>query len=212
MRALAEQVRVASGLTVVEAFVGIQEPSLADVVKDIPPRDGLSAVIVPATLGGITEVYAAIAECAAERKDIVATGSLGPDERLARLVLDRVSATGAPPESTLVLAAPATDERARADAEEAAEQIRARWGGPVRMGYVVGPEPSIHDAVSAARAYGEDETVVVAAYLLTPGTPLEALAGAGADLVSAPLAPDPRLVDIVMARYDAAVQAVRRAA
>ncbi|MGO1315861.1 MAG: sirohydrochlorin chelatase, partial [Cellulomonadaceae bacterium] len=46
--------------------------------------------------------------------------------------------------------------------------------------------------------------VVVASYLLAPGVFHDRLAGAGADVVSAPLAPDVRLAQVVLARYDAA--------
>jgi hypothetical protein len=47
--------------------------------------------------------------------------------------------------------------------------------------------------------------VAVATYLLFPGLFADKLAAAGADVVSAPLADAPEVVELVLARYDAAV-------
>jgi hypothetical protein len=44
----------------------------------------------------------------------------------------------------------------------------------------------------------------VASYLLAPGYFYDRVMEAGADVVAAPLAPDERLVQIVLDRYDAA--------
>ena len=47
--------------------------------------------------------------------------------------------------------------------------------------------------------------MVVASYLLAPGFFLDRLHEAGADVVTAPLAPDARLAQVVLDRYDDAV-------
>jgi hypothetical protein len=47
--------------------------------------------------------------------------------------------------------------------------------------------------------------VVVASYLLAPGSFHRVLAESGADLVTAPLAPHPELVEIALDRYRAAL-------
>ncbi|WP_369824452.1 hypothetical protein [Cellulosimicrobium sp. CUA-896] len=80
------------------------------------------------------------------------------------------------------------------------------------VGYGAMATPSVPDAVAAARAglgasAGRPDAgdagprVVVAAYLLAPGFFHDRLLEAGADLVTAPLAPDPRLTAIVLDRY-----------
>uniref|UniRef100_UPI000ADFB7F4 sirohydrochlorin chelatase n=1 Tax=Cellulosimicrobium cellulans TaxID=1710 RepID=UPI000ADFB7F4 len=90
---------------------------------------------------------------------------------------------------------------------------RERRPGPVSVGYGAMAKPSVADAVAAARADlagrgvpGADAPeagprVVVAAYLLAPGFFHDRLQAAGADVVTAPLAPDPRLTAIVLDRY-----------
>jgi sirohydrochlorin ferrochelatase len=66
--------------------------------------------------------------------------------------------------------------------------------------------PTVPDAVAAVREAGA-ERVVVASYLLAPGHFHDKLAGAGADVVTAPLLPDDRIAAVLLARYDAAVAA-----
>jgi sirohydrochlorin ferrochelatase len=79
--------------------------------------------------------------------------------------------------------------------------------GPVGVGYGASAHPSVPEAVAAARATGA-ERVVVASYLLAPGHFHSRLAEAGADVVTAPLAPDRRLVEVVLDRYAAAAAAL----
>ncbi|NKY40020.1 sirohydrochlorin chelatase, partial [Cellulomonas septica] len=64
--------------------------------------------------------------------------------------------------------------------------------------------PRVPAAVAAARAdLTPGGRVVVASYLLAPGYFYDRVREAGADVVAAPLAPDPRLADVVLDRYDA---------
>jgi sirohydrochlorin ferrochelatase len=73
----------------------------------------------------------------------------------------------------------------------------------VTTGYGSAAQPPVPDAVAAARRGGA-ERVVVASYLLAPGHFHDKLAGAGADLVTAPLLPDDRIAAVLLDRYDAA--------
>jgi hypothetical protein len=52
--------------------------------------------------------------------------------------------------------------------------------------------------------------VVVASYLLAPGHFHDKLAGAGADVVTAPLLPDERIAAVLLDRYDAALAGAPR--
>jgi len=207
---VAGQVREATGLEVLEAYVDVQDPKVDQVIAQIPhAQAGLSAVVVPYLLAGGYHVYHDIAEAVADRQDIVAAPALGPEKRLIDILLDRIEDVGAQATATLVLApAGSSDPRSQADTEKVAEMLRLRWDGPVRVGYAAGPKPSVPDAVAAARAHGESgagSDVAVVSYLLSPGYFQDTLHQAGADHVTAPLAPDPRIVQIIADRYSAAL-------
>ncbi|WP_082105362.1 sirohydrochlorin chelatase [Demequina subtropica] len=185
-----------------DAYVDVHGPYCKDVVAEVSTEEDTSAVVVPLLLAGGYHVYHDIAEAVADRTDVVSATALGPDARLIDIVLDRIHEAGVPETATLVLAAAgSSDPRSEADTATAAEMLRARWGGPVRIGYAAGIHPTVADAVTEARAYGEDGVVAVASFLLAPGFFQKRLTEAGADYVTAPLAPHPRLVEIVLDRY-----------
>ncbi|MDN4476539.1 CbiX/SirB N-terminal domain-containing protein [Demequina sp. SYSU T00192] len=185
-----------------DAYVDVHGPYCKEVVADVEPCDGTSAVVVPLLLAGGYHVYHDIAEAVKGREDVAAASALGPDPRLVDIVMDRIHEAHIPETTTLILAAAgSSDPRSTADTEAAAEMLRARWSGPVRIGYAAGIHPTVADAVADARANGEDGEVAVASFLLAPGFFQKRLGEAGADYVTAPLAPHPRLVEIVLDRY-----------
>lgn len=206
---LLETLRTALGVEVREAYVDVQEPHVADVVAEVSAA-GDTAVVVPLLLAGGYHVYVDIAQAVAGHPGVVAAPALGPDRRLIDVVLGRVADAGVPRGATLVLAAAgSSDARSQADTDAAADLLRSRWDGPVRIGYAAGIAPTVADVVASARANGDEEEVVaVASYLLAPGTFQGRLAQAGADFVTAPLAPDPRLVEIVGDRFRTAAAAL----
>lgn len=204
IRDLLETVRVALGIEVREAYVDVQEPHVKDVVAEVT-AGGERAVVVPLLLAGGYHVYVDIAQAVAGHAGVAAAPALGPDRRLIDIVLERVASAGVPKDATLVLAAAgSSDPRSQADTEAAAELLRARWAGPVRIGYAAGIAPTVADAVASARANGEEEVVAVASFLLAPGTFQKRLEESGADFVTAPLAPDARLIEIIGDRFRAA--------
>jgi len=206
VRALVEAVAARlPAVEVREAFVDVHGPDVVDVVGAIPVAEGLSGVVVPLLLAAGYHVHVDIADAVASRPDVVATPALGPDDRLVDLLLDRLAAAGAEPGRPVVLApAGSSDQRAQADSAEVAARLATRWGGPVSLGFAAGPEPTVADAVTAARVAGANR-VAVASYLLAPGFFQRRLEESGAEVVTGPLAPDDRLVDIVVDRYRAAV-------
>jgi sirohydrochlorin ferrochelatase len=204
--AMAEAVRGRLGVDVRLAYVDVQEPTIDEVVLDIPVReDGIAAIVVPYLLAGGYHVYVDIARAVKERPDVVAAPALGPDPRLIAIVADRIADASVHPTATLVLApAGSSDERSQTDTERTLDLLRLAWDGPVRVGYAAGIEPTVAQAVEAARANGEyeaDSDVAVVSYLLSPGFFQDTLGKAGADHVTEPLAPDERLVDIISDRY-----------
>lgn len=191
--------RRARGHEVVDAFVDVQHPRLADVVAEASgPR-----VVVPLLLGH-EDRTAALLESVAARDDLVRIARpVGPDWVLAELGARRLAEAGARPRDTIVLVAPRVDgRRALADVSRAALLLSAVWGGPVHVGVVEGAGTPVDQALDVARAHGR--RVVVALYDLAPGEGSAAIGRLGADVVTAPLlgpgVPDARLVSLALAR------------
>jgi sirohydrochlorin ferrochelatase len=189
------------GLDVREAFVDAQE-EMTDVVRAVIAEVG-TAVLVPLLMSVEHRAHVDV-DAAADLPGAAAAAALGPDVRLAGLLVDRLRDTGAGLGDAVVLAAAGSGEdRAVADVETMVDVLRSAWPhGPVTVGHVRA-RPSVREAVADARAAGAPR-VVVAAYVLAPGSSHSRLLDAGADVVTPPLAPDARLVDIVLDRYDAA--------
>ncbi|AEI11554.1 sirohydrochlorin chelatase [Cellulomonas gilvus] len=198
-------------LDVREAFVDVQEPEVADVVRDAL-ASGAPAVVVPLLLSVGFHVRVDVT-AAVEPEGACAAAPLGPDDVLVDILLDRLAAAGLTDDDALVLAAAgSTDPAAAAAVEQVAASLAARLGrhvgppdergGGLVIGYGAGAVPRLRDAVATARTGAR--RVVVASYLLAPGFFLGRVRAAGADVVSAPLAPDPRLADLVLRRYDEA--------
>jgi len=194
------------GVPVLEAYVDVHGPEVADVVATLPRREGLAGVVVPLLLGGGYHVHVDIARAVAARADVVATPALGPDDRLVDLLVERLEAVGAEAGCAVVLApAGSSDSRAQADSTEMGHRLAERWGGAVTLGFAAGPSPAVADAVVSARTSAAGGAVAVASYLLAPGFFQRRVEEAGGDVVTGPLAPDERIVDVVVARYRAAL-------
>jgi sirohydrochlorin ferrochelatase len=152
-------------------------------------------------------VHVDIAGAVAEADGAVAARPLGPDPRLVAVLHDRLLAAGADPKDPLtavvLAAAGSSDPRSVTDVESTADLLQRSWAGAVTTGYGSAAQPTVADAVAAARRSGA-ERVVVASYLLAPGHFHDKLAAAGADVVTAPLLPDERIAAVLLDRYDAA--------
>jgi sirohydrochlorin ferrochelatase len=163
----------------------------------------------------------------------VAAEPLGPHPLLVDILADRYAAAEAAhgpfrPDDAVVLAAAGSSVAAAATAvEEVTSALAQRLGRPVTPSYGAGAEPRVPAAVADARAAagatpGASGTsgaagtsaprVIVVSYLLAPGYFLDRVLEAGADVVTDPVAgparaekADPRLVQVVLDRYDAAI-------
>jgi len=225
VRALLDDVRAARpDLDVREAFVDVQQPEVADVVTSVvAPDDGAprDAVVVPLLLSGGFHVGVDVAAAVEDRgpgAGRAAAGTpLGPDPRLVDLLAERLVEAGVRSDDAVVVAAAGSSRPGAArDVERLAAGLRERHAGPVTVGYGAMASPTVTEAVAAARAAlggagaSGGPRVVVAAYLLAPGFFHDRLLEAGADVVTAPLAPDARLTAIVLDRYvDAAATLLR---
>lgn len=199
---------------VLETYVDVQYPQVDEVVGSVAPDRGV--VIVPLLLSGGFHVHVDIAAAVQARVGpTVAARALGPDERLATILVERLVEAGARPEDSVVVAAAgSSDERAARDVEQVVEAVAGMWHGPVSVGYASAAVPRVGVATDLARAslggpaHGR---VVVASYLLAPGFFLDGLARVGAEVVSAPLGAHPLLAQIVVDRYRSAAVALARA-
>jgi sirohydrochlorin ferrochelatase len=199
--------RARPDIVVREAFVDVQTPTVADVVASAGTA-GRVVVVVPLLLSIGFHVRVDIAAAVKDRR-AVATPPLGPDPRLVQVLTDRLAQAGLAPGDAVVLAAVgSTDPEAAVAVDAVRLELARRLGRAVTVGFGAGAGPRVPEAVAAARAAGATR-VVIASYLLAPGHFHDRVLEAGADVVSEPLAPDDRIVQIVLDRYaDAAAKIV----
>ena len=218
VRRLVEAVRGRlTRVDVVQAFVDVEEPSLPDVLARI---DG-PVTVVPLLLGAGFHVHVDIATAVRDR---AATGlptstaaTLGPDVALTGLLADRLRRVEVSDRDAVVLAvAGSSDIRARLGADRAAALLSARLRLHVRVGHLGGSGRPLDRVLADARAglpragFTGGGRVVAANYLLAPGFFTDRLDSSAADVITGSLAAgvrlDPRLVDLVVRRYEAASQ------
>jgi sirohydrochlorin ferrochelatase len=163
-------------LDVVVGYLDHCEPRLADL-----PTDG--AVVVPMLLG--SSLHLTVDVPAAAPNAIIAE-PIGPDPRLMAAVADRLAEAGWTADTPVTLAAVGG-----ASLPEAAAHL-AELLDVVVTPAVVQTDPLPTDGA-------------VASYLLAPGHFADVIAGCGASVISAPIGTDPRVADVAMSRYDAAL-------
>jgi len=191
------------GLEVMAASIDVQRPGLQDVVRRLTAA-GRPCVVVPLLLAAGYHVRVDVADAVVAGQGLaVDAPTLGPDPALVDVLVDRLARSGPGEDDAIVLAAAgSSDPDAVTDVEHVADDLATRIGRPVTTGYLAATAPALADAVTAAQAGGRPVTVVT--YLLSPGFFTDRLAEAGADRVTAPLAPHPRLAELVLRRYDRA--------
>lgn len=205
--ALLDQVRaLVPDVRVEEAFVDVQQPEIADVVeRELRRSPDASAVVVPVLLSAGYHTRVDIARAVEpHRGRAVATPALGPHDLLALVLESRLAPTVASGGDAVILAAAGSSDPAAAIAvEEMARLLERCILGPVSVAFAAGAEPRIPDAIAAARAAGAHR-VIAASYVLAPGHFHDVIGRSGADVVTAPLAPDIRIAALIVERYRAA--------
>jgi sirohydrochlorin ferrochelatase len=191
-----------AGLEVLPASVDVQRPALAEVVDGLVAR-GRPAVVVPLLLAAGYHVRVDVAGAVAASGGLVrAAAPLGPDPVLAAILSERLDQAEVDPDDPVVVAAAgSSDARAISDVEAVVAELAARRPGPVAVGYLSAARPTLPEAIGSAHVPGR--RTALATYLLAPGVFSRRLAGAGAHVVTGPLAPHPALADLVLRRYDA---------
>ena len=202
---------------VVDGFIDVQQPDVPTCLAAVAP--GVAVVIVPLLVSAGYHVRFDLANAveAARPQTVVVTDALGPDARLVGILADRVAESGLRDGDRVVLAAAgSSDANAVADCEAAGAQLAVLLGRPVTVGFIAAAQPALIEAVAGVRRESPGERVVLASYLLAPGTFAGLSRKVGADVVSPTLLvegaePSPALVDLVVARYRAAASALQPA-
>jgi sirohydrochlorin ferrochelatase len=198
---LVEAVRARLPHTAVsEAFVDVQDPA-PEVVLD---SSAGPAVVVPLLLAPGFHVHVDIARAVSGR-DAVAANVLGPADTITAILLDRLRGAGLRDSDAVVLGvAGSSDVRAHRSVDRAAARLAMSLGRDVQVGHLGGSGRRLGDVVAETSA--SRRRVVVATYLLAPGHFADLLLASEADAVTAPLldggSPDPRLVQLVVDRYE----------
>jgi sirohydrochlorin ferrochelatase len=191
------------GLEVRPAQVDVHKPALTDVVAELTARHR-PMVVVPLLLSTGYHVRVDIgAAVAASGGLAVAAAPLGPDPLLVDVLEERLIEAGCRAGEPVVLAAAGSrDPQAGDDVSRVALWLSERRGSPVTVGSLAAAKPTVSEAVSAARARSGGRPVTIATYLLAPGHFSGRLLEAGADRITAPLAPHPALTRLALRRFD----------
>ncbi|WP_448006649.1 sirohydrochlorin chelatase [Agromyces bauzanensis] len=194
--------------------VDVEQPDVPATLASLEP--GEPAVVVPLLLSAGYHVHVDLAEAvedAASDRPVALADALGPDDRLAQVLVRRLMEAGLHGDDRVVLAvAGSSDRRAVDDCHDMAGRLAAASGRKVSIGFLSAAEPRLDDAVAAARTdagAAPATRVVVANYLLAPGYFDDLARAAGAEVTARPLliaeeAPPRELVDLVLERYAAA--------
>ena len=201
------------------AFLDHCAPSLPQVLGALPR--GSECVVVPLLLTAAyhskTDIPARLAAAAGAALDVGYADPLGPHPLLLTALERRLADAGVEggdrARTSVVLAAAGSSDRA---ANATIADLAARWQAARGWRAVVpayasagGPRPD--EAVRELRAGGAPGPVVVATYLLAPGSFADKIrdAGlsAGAAAVSPALGAAPEVADVIVERYLAAVPA-----
>jgi len=194
--------------------VDVEQPDVPATLASLDT--GEPAVVVPLLLSAGYHVYVDLTEAVADEstRPVVLSGALGPDDRLATVLLRRLEEAGLRDDDRIVLAvAGSSDVRAVEDCRDQAARLAAASGRDIALGFLSAAEPRLPEAVASAQALaqaaGAGGRVVVANYLLAPGYFDDLARAAGADVTAQPLlVPDepapPEVVDVVLDRYAAA--------
>lgn len=203
--ALAERVRTRLGVRVAHCYVDVCAPTPDEALATLPGP----VVAVPMFLAAGYHVRVDVPAQlrATGRTDVTLAKTFGPDPLLVSGAADRLRDAGLYSGDAVVLAvAGSSDVSAQADGACAARRLGRVLARPVTLAMIAVGRPRVADAVAALRADGA-QRVVVASWLLAPGLFQRALGGVGADLVAPPLAGHAAVVELVAARYVAALSA-----
>jgi sirohydrochlorin ferrochelatase len=179
-------------------FLDVAAPSLADALNSL---DG-AVVVVPLLLSAGYHVETDIPAIAAGRSGVRVAAHLGPHPLVLQAVAERLTeARGSVIAATTLLAAvPSSRSTAQAEVQRAADGLATMLGRPVQVLTLGGGAISVLESAL--------KPVEIASYLLAEGRFLDDLSAAAVDLavVAEPIGVHPALIELILARYDAALE------
>lgn len=190
---------------VVHAVVDVEHPQIDEVIAAESRSDDV--IVVPLLLSVGYHTAVDISRAVQSHPNARQTAPLGTHPLIADVLAERLSSAlpegWRPGDHVVLAAAGSSNPSAVRDVEVAAGRLRSRIPVSVSIGFASASTPRIGDAVTAARAAGA-RRVIAASHVLAPGFFAGLVAGAGADVVSDPLAPDMRIATVVAERFLAA--------
>lgn len=197
-----------AGHRVFEAFVDVQQPDVPAVLAEAGNAE--PAIIVPLLLATGYHVRQDIADAAFEAGEHVSiTPALGPDQRLVKVLVRRLSEAGYQPGDLVVLAvAGSSDQRAQAESALVQLMFEEALGQKVELAFLSAAEPKLKDLIPKLKFQNPTKRVVVATYLLADGYFAGLTKKFGAHLVAEPLLVEGQtapaeLVEIIVDRFTA---------
>lgn len=206
-RLVADVRHLLPGTKVVAAVVDVEQPQIDEVLDREAADDHV--IVVPLLLSVGYHTAVDIARAVGAHENARQSEPLGTHPLIADVLADRLAASlpagWSAGDHVVLAAAGSSNPLAMDDVEAVATRLRSRIRPPVTVGYASASSPRIADAITAARAGGASR-VIAASHVLAPGFFAGLIAGAGADIVSLPLAPDPRIARVVVERYRSALR------
>jgi sirohydrochlorin ferrochelatase len=179
-------------------FLDVAAPSLADALNSL---EG-AVVVVPLLLSAGYHVETDIPAITAGRSGVRVAAHLGPHPLVLQAVAERLTeARGSVIAATTLLAAvPSARSTAQAEVQRAADGLATMLGRPVQVLTLGGGAISVLESAL--------KPVEIASYLLAEGRFLDDLSAAAVDLavVAEPIGVHPALIELILARYDAALE------
>ncbi|HJQ47860.1 MAG TPA: sirohydrochlorin chelatase [Amycolatopsis sp.] len=192
------------------SFLDLSEPLLTNVLRSLAGAGHRDAVVVPLLLGS---AYHARVDLPALVRDaplrVSVADVLGIDPVLEDVALDRLSEAGADPGDRSLGVVLAGVGSSRTAANQAVVDLAGRWNARYRMRVVPAfatARPDVPSAIAKLRARGA-ERIAVASWFLAPGLlpariAAQARAAAPDVLLARSLAPDPRIAELILRRYN----------
>jgi sirohydrochlorin ferrochelatase len=190
------------GRDAVVGWLGHSTPTLADAVTGA----GAGAVVVPFLLAPAFHAREDVPAGAGTARvaDVLAPDGV-PDPRLVRALAGRLAAAGGDPDAVVLAAVGSRDPAHAASVQRVAAALADLLGVPVEPAYATA-SPALGEAVS--RLGRPAHRIAVASLFLAPGVLHDRLVAEASQLgvaaVSAPLGAHPEVVDLLVARGDAA--------
>ncbi|ANJ28469.1 sirohydrochlorin chelatase [Agromyces aureus] len=147
--------------------VDVEQPDVPATLASLD--EGEPAIVVPLLLSAGYHVHVDLTEAvgAESAREVVLGGALGPDDRLVSVLIRRLDEAGIRDDDAVVLAvAGSSDRRAVDDCLDMTARLATASGRAVSVGFLSAAEPTLPDAVAAARAHA-----VAARALDAPGAP-----------------------------------------